>query len=125
QGIVSSGSRSCMRSKLLPSYCISGRPLDDVGGVIVHYFSARNVDREQQFDLEACRNLFLDLNRPKARRQWYMTSSRWPDGRMYASAHLLIGRDGETWKLVEFDREAWHAGASILAGRSHCNRWKI
>lgn len=114
-----------MRSKLLPSYCTPGRPLKEVGGVIVHYFSARNVDRDRQFELEACRNLFLDLNRPKMARQWYMTTGKWPDGRMYASAHLLVGRDGETWKLVEYDQEAYHAGASILNGRPHCNRWTL
>lgn len=44
---------------------------------------------------------------------------------MYASAHVLIGREGEVWKLVEFDRQAYHAGASILNGRENCNRWTL
>lgn len=114
-----------MRSKILPDYCISGRPLASVDGVVVHYFSGKNVDQDNQFDLHVCRNLFLDLNRSKTARQWYMTEDKWPAKRMYASAHLLIGRDGETWRLVESDREAYHAGASILNGRSGCNRFTL
>lgn len=114
-----------MRSKILPDFCTSGRELVAIDGVIVHYFSGKNVDQENQFDLQVCRNLFLDLNRPKMERRFYMTEDKWPDGRMYASAHLLIARDGETWKLVEYDREAYHAGASILNGRSGCNRFTL
>ena len=117
-----------MHSKTLPDYCYSGRPLTDVGGVVVHYFSAKNVDPENMFDMETCRDLFLDLNRPKhgeEGREWYMKEDNWPDGRMYASAHFLIGRDGETWKLVEETKQAYHAGTSIMNGRSHCNRWTL
>jgi N-acetyl-anhydromuramyl-L-alanine amidase AmpD len=114
-----------MRSKILPSYCVNGRSLQAIDGVIVHYFSGKNVDVEKQFDLDVCRNLFMDLNRPKAAREWYMQADRWPDERMYASAHLMIGRDGETWKLVEYGIEAYHAGASILNGRNGCNRFTL
>lgn len=114
-----------MRSRVLPDWCISGRKLEALDGVIVHYFSGRNVDPENQYDLDVCRDLFLDLNRPRDERALYMLEDKWPDKRMYASAHVLIGRDGETWKLVEFDRQAYHAGASILNGRSNCNRWTL
>jgi len=114
-----------MKAKILPGYCTSGRKLDALDGVIVHYFSGKNVDIDNQFDLAVCRNLFLDLNRPKSDREFYMLEDRWPDGRMYASAHVLIGRGGEVWKLVEFDRQAYHAGASILNGRHSCNRWTL
>ena len=54
-----------------------------------------------------------------------MQETKWPDGRMYASAHVLVGRDGEVWKLVEFNRQAYHAGTSVLDGRSNCNRWTL
>ena len=54
-----------MRSKILPEYCYSGRELEALDGVVVHYFSGKNVDPDNQFDLEVCRNLFLDLNRAK------------------------------------------------------------
>ncbi|MGI9251032.1 MAG: N-acetylmuramoyl-L-alanine amidase [Pseudohongiellaceae bacterium] len=114
-----------MRSKILPGYCTSGRKLEELGGAIVHYFSAKNVDPENMFDLETCRDLFLDLNRPKAGRERFMKSDKWPVKRMYASAHLMIDREGETWRLVEYDRQAYHAGASILHGRPSCNRWTI
>ncbi len=114
-----------MRSKILPDYCISGRPLEGLEGVVVHYFSAKNVDPEHQYELEACRNLFLDLNRSKIERKFYMHGDKWPHNRMYASAHLLIDRGGETWRLVEYAHQAYHAGASILNGRKSCNRWTL
>ncbi len=114
-----------MRSKILPDYCISGRKLDALDGAVIHYFSAKNVDADKAFDLDACRNLFKDLNRAKANRELYMLEDNWPIGRMYASAHILIGRAGEVWKLCEYDRQAYHAGASILNGRESCNRWTL
>lgn len=114
-----------MLSKELPDFCISGRDLEAVDGVIVHYFSARNVDMENLFNLHVCRDLFIDLNLPKAKRIHYMQEDKWPGGRMYASAHVLVGRGGEMWKLVEFDKQAYHAGASVLNGRSGCNRWTL
>ena len=42
-----------------------------------------------------------------------------------ASAHLVVGRDGEIIQLVPFDTEAWHAGRSWYAGRSGLNRYSI
>ena len=114
-----------MRSRILPDYCISGRALEEIGGVVIHYFSAKNVDPGRIYELEACRNLFLDLNRKRADRKFYMQEDNWPAKRMYASAHLLIGRDGDTWRLVEYDKQAYHAGASILNGRENCNRWTL
>ena len=114
-----------MKSRTLPDFCISGRAIEEVGGVVVHYFSAKNVDKENQFDMTVCRQLFMDLNRPKNEREWHMFEKNWPDGRMYASAHILISREGSVCKLVEFDKQAYHAGTSILDGRSHCNRWTL
>lgn len=40
-----------------------------------------------------------------------------------ASAHLIIGRDGEIAQLVPFDRKAWHAGKSQDGSRKSCNRF--
>lgn len=114
-----------MHSNILPSYCISGRPLSSVGGVILHYFSARNVDPDNKFDMHVCRDLLLDLNRNKVVRKRYMKEDKWPAKRMYASAHVLIGRAGEVWRLVEFDQQAYHAGASSLNGKTKCNRWTL
>ncbi len=114
-----------MKSRVLRDYCYSSKALTEISGVVVHYFSAINVDPENKFDMRACWDLFHDLNRPRERRERYMLDDAWPAQRMYASAHLLIGRDGETWRLVEFDRVAWHAGASMMAGRRGCNDFTL
>ena len=42
-----------------------------------------------------------------------------------ASAHLVIGRDGQVIQLVPFNIEAWHAGKSSYKGRSELNRYSI
>lgn len=114
-----------MNSQLLPDYCTPGRALASVDGLVVHYFSAANVDAAHQYELEACWRLLCDLNRAREEREWYMQTQDWPAERMFASAHVLIDRAGEALRLVDFDREAWHAGASILNGRHYCNKWTL
>ena len=42
-----------------------------------------------------------------------------------ASAHLIIGRDGQVIQLVPFNIEAWHAGKSCYEGRSELNHYSI
>lgn len=42
-----------------------------------------------------------------------------------ASAHLVIGRDGSVVQLVDFDKKAWHAGASRWGNRRGLNGWSI
>ncbi len=54
------------------------------------------------------------------------SSIRWltnPDAR--ASAHLVIGRDGSTTQLVDFNRKAWHAGQSQWRGIQGLNGHSI
>jgi AmpD protein len=41
------------------------------------------------------------------------------------SAHLLIRRDGEVVQFVPFQMRAWHAGVSMLAGRTRVNDFSI
>lgn len=41
------------------------------------------------------------------------------------SAHLLIRRNGEVVQFVPFTQRAWHAGASVLAGRERVNDFSI
>ena len=41
------------------------------------------------------------------------------------SSHLMIDRHGEVSQYVPFDRRAWHAGESCLAGRHACNDFSI
>ncbi len=42
-----------------------------------------------------------------------------------ASAHIVIGRDGDIIQLVPFDTVAWHAGKSSYDGRIGYNRYSI
>ncbi|MEZ5195998.1 MAG: N-acetylmuramoyl-L-alanine amidase [Bacteroidales bacterium] len=42
-----------------------------------------------------------------------------------ASAHLVIGREGEIYQLVPFDTITWHAGESFYGGRSGLNKYSI
>lgn len=112
-------------NKLLPDFCSPQRRLKKVDGVIIHYFSARNADHKRAFYMDVCRDLLIDLNLARDERIRYMKGIKWPEVRMHASAHLLIGRSGEVWKLVEFDQQAYHAGASMLNNRKNCNRWTL
>ncbi len=41
------------------------------------------------------------------------------------SSHVFIRRDGEIIQFVPFDKRAWHAGESMLDGRSNCNDFSI
>ena len=41
------------------------------------------------------------------------------------SAHLVIGRNGDVYQAVEFDKRAWHAGQSEFEGRALCNDFSI
>ncbi len=47
------------------------------------------------------------------------------DRKAKASAHLVIGREGDVTQLVPFDVAAWHAGRSGYKGRSGVNGFSI
>jgi len=93
--------------------------------VIVHYVSGKPDYEVDPFNLHVIRDLLIDMNRDRDSRKYYLREPKWPERRMYASCHVLIGRDGEIWKLAEFDQETYHAGASLLNGRPDCNRWAL
>jgi N-acetylmuramoyl-L-alanine amidase len=42
-----------------------------------------------------------------------------------ASAHIVVGRNGEVNQLVAFDKQAWHAGKSSYGGRDGYNKFSI
>ena len=42
-----------------------------------------------------------------------------------ASAHVVIGRDGQVIQMVPFNIEAWHAGRSSYGGRSGLNHYSV
>src|SRR5688572_15525680 len=41
------------------------------------------------------------------------------------SAHYLIAEDGRSWRLVEEEQRAWHAGAGRWQGRGDVNSRSI
>lgn len=47
------------------------------------------------------------------------------DRRSRASAHFVVGRDGQTQQLVPLSRVAWHAGQSAWRGRPGCNGFAV
>lgn len=54
------------------------------------------------------------------------TSVKWfKDTKAKASAHLVIGRDGKIYQLIDFDKKAWHAGVSEWAELSGFNDFSI
>jgi N-acetylmuramoyl-L-alanine amidase len=45
--------------------------------------------------------------------------------KVYASAHIIVDRDGSVWQIVPFDRKARHAGRSSWKGLESLNRYSI
>lgn len=45
--------------------------------------------------------------------------------KVYASAHVVVDRDGSVWQIVPFDRKARHAGRSSWKGLESLNRCSI
>jgi N-acetylmuramoyl-L-alanine amidase len=75
-----------------------GGPLTKPTLIVLHYTAGRNVASSVQW-----------LSNPKAK----------------ASAHLVIGRAGEVFQLIPFDRVAWHAGESKWGWRTGVNKFSI
>lgn len=56
----------------------------------------------------------------------FSSSVRWlTNPAAKASAHLVIGRDGEIVQLMPFNKQTWHAGRSSYKGREGCNGFTI
>lgn len=45
--------------------------------------------------------------------------------KVYASAHLVVDRDGSIWQIVPFNRKARHAGSSSWKGLQSLNQYSI
>lgn len=90
--------------------------------LVQHYFSCRwSLKSALPFDLEHNWQLMRDMNFAAARRIYQIYNGN----KLYASAHFLIGRDGETLQLVPLDFQAYHAGRSSYRGHQYLNRWSI
>jgi AmpD protein len=109
--------------KILPDYCHAKRNISPAG-LVIHYFSCINVDPAAPFDVDNCIDLFKDLNRPKSDREHYINIGT--EGRMYASAHLLIPREpAHCIRLIPEEKKAYHAGRSSYNGLTDWNRFSI
>ena len=88
-----------------------------MGGGVVHLVSAKNARR-----LEGPAMIVLHYTAGTSAESSALFLTR-PD--VSASAHVVIGREGEVFQLVPFNIEAWHAGKSVYAGRGGLNRYSI
>jgi N-acetylmuramoyl-L-alanine amidase len=70
----------------------------DLDTIIIHYTAGRNAKSSASY---------LAKNNVKA------------------SAHVVLGTEGEMYQLVPFDTMAWHAGKSSYGGRSGFNHYSI
>jgi len=104
----------------LPSNCYRDAELVPKA-IVIHYFSAINVEPKDAYSLEIAWRLMMDLNLPKDQRLWYLKKTNDSDKRFYASAHCFIDRDGEIALTVPEDRQAYHAGRSEYMGRKNWN----
>ena len=88
-----------------------------MGGGVVHLVSAKNARRLEGPDM-----IVLHYTAGTSAESSALFLTR-PD--VSASAHVVIGREGEVFQLVPFNIEAWHAGKSWYAGRGGLNRYSI
>jgi len=108
--------------EMLPDECYSKHPIKNIDGVVIHYISAVNVDKENKYDMDTIRQLFIELNMPSERGRLIPKSDT---KKHYGSAHFLVGREGEIMGLVPLNKQAWHAGKSEHRGRPALNSWTI
>jgi N-acetylmuramoyl-L-alanine amidase len=47
------------------------------------------------------------------------------DNKIYASAHVIVDRDGSVWQIIPFNRKARHAGTSSWKGLESLNRYSV
>lgn len=99
--------------RILPANCWGSNPAKYAdlvpGGIINHYISAKGaaevgLSNKDPFSVDVCIAILEHYR---------------------FSAHILIDRLGRKYQLVPFNKQAWHAGESMLSGRDKCNRWTI
>lgn len=99
--------------RLLPENCYGSNPLKYAdlvpGGIIDHYISATGaaqigLSNKDPFSVDVCIEILKHYR---------------------ISAHILIDRLGNKYQMVPFNKQAWHAGESLLSGRERCNQWTI
>jgi len=104
----------------LPEECYSPRPLA-IEGVVQHYFSGKYAFPEDPYHLANCWELMHDLNFEREERLFALYTGP----RQYASAHYMIGREGEILEMVPLTNQAYHAGKSEWHGKKSCNGFMV
>lgn len=113
-----------INKRILPEYAYSSkRQVDPVLGIIIHYVSAVNVDKDNWDDPETVIEMIRELNVPGSERGNVIPKS--DEKRYYASYHYIIARNGDIYQLVELPNVAYHAGVSELNGHEGCNDFTI
>lgn len=97
--------------RLLPANCYGSDPAKYAdlvpGGIVDHFISAIDAHKiglsnKAPFSVGVCIEIL----------KYYKFS-----------AHFLIDRQGNIYQLVPMNKQAWHAGESLMSGREKCNRW--
>lgn len=89
------------------------------GENVEHYIASKNSTNFKKGDLDTL-IIHYTAGRDAKSSASYLQK---PD--VKASAHLVIGRNGEIFQIVPFDKIAWHAGTSNYGGRSGFNAYSI
>lgn len=88
-------------SKVTPLFTEKNKKVFDANlpdTVIIHYTAGRSAETSAKF--------LQDIN-------------------VKASAHIVIGRKGEIYQIVPFNKIAWHAGVSQYGNRKNFNKYAI
>lgn len=87
-----------------------GGPLTDLRFIVMHYTAGGSG--------AASRDYMMKSPSEKAR---VLGASK----KVYASAHIVVDRDGTVWQIVPFNLKARHAGTSQWKGLTSLNRYAI
>ncbi len=100
----------------MPSPNFDERPVDvTIDAIIVHAISLP----EGEFATPYIDDLFTNCLLTGAHPSFVELTG------MRVASHLLIDRQGAMTQYVNFNKRAWHAGVSALAGREDCNNFSI
>jgi AmpD protein len=93
-----------LHQKPSPNY--NDRPFGEIDTIVLHADSAPAI----KGSIEWCRTPKSKLPKPN-------------NGPV--SYHIIVGRLGDAYQLVEFDKRAWSNGPSVFMGRSDVNDFSI
>lgn len=87
-----------------------GGPLEALRFIVMHYTAGGSGSASRDYMMLSPREKQKRLGASKP---------------VYASAHLVVDRDGAIWQIVPFNLKARHAGVSVWKGLNSLNRFSI